>query len=185
MPFFFVALAGCGFVYGQRAAPAPAQERPGGAAERRLAGLQPGRDSLARAIQLYGNRYSEAFANTPDLLLWADPRKNIFLRLELDEQKRIETITVASYGPEKATPADLPATAVVSGRGLKLGDPLEKCLQIYGKPYFRGPSRDAGRDLLLLVYKFAVSVELPQVMETSYDPKTERLVKMTLSFPYY
>lgn len=169
----------------QKARPAPAEERPAAASERRLAGLQPGRDTLAHAVRLYGKRYSEAFENSPDLLLWADARRRIFVRLELADDKTIDAITVSSFGPEKAAPADLPATAAVSGRGLKLGDPLEKCLKVYGPPYFRGPSSEGGRELLLVVYKFAVGEDLPQVLETSYDPRTLRLVKMTLSFPYY
>jgi hypothetical protein len=169
----------------QRAAPAAAQPSRLRAAERTLAGLQPGRDTLARAVRLYGDRYTEAFANTPDLLLWSDARKHIFLRLELGDDKTIQTITVSSFGPDGRPATDLPLNAAASGRRLKLGDPLDKCLNIYGQPYFRGPSTEAGQELLLVVYKFAVSEEFPQVLETSYDPKTLRLVKMTLSFPYY
>lgn len=161
-----------------------AQEKVG-AAELTLAGLRPGRDKLDRAIRLYGKRYTQAFANTPDLLLWADQRKRLFLRLELQEDRTIDAVTVASFGPESAPAADLPAVAAASGRGLRLGDLLEKCLQLYGRPYFRGPSTEGGRELLLVVYKFNVSEDQPQILETSYDPKTLRLLKMTLSFPYY
>lgn len=150
-----------------------------------LAGLQPGRDHLARAIQLYGAQYAAAYANTPDLLVWADSRKHIYLKLELTPDKTISAVTVASYGPDAAPPVSLPAAAAASGSGLRLGDPMDKALQIYGKPYFQGPSSEGGRELLLVVHKFNVPEALPQVLETSYAPQTRKLVKIMLSFPYY
>jgi len=154
-------------------------------AEVLLAGLQPGRDRLARAVQLYGSQYVAAYPKAPDLLLWADSLKHVYLQIELTEDKTINAVTVASHGPNAVPPASLPAAAASSGSELRLGDPLEKALRIYGKPYFRGPSSEGGRELLLVVHKFNVPENLPQVLETSYDPKTRKLVKIMLSFPYY
>lgn len=150
-----------------------------------LAGLRPGRDKLARAVALYGKRYTQAYANTPDLLLWADSRKRLFLRLELREDKTIEAVTVASFGPNVAPVTTLPATVAASGRGLRLGAPLEKALRLFGPPYFQGPSSEGERELILVVHKFKAEEDQPQILETSYDPQTRKLVKMTLSFPYY
>src|SRR5437867_12660980 len=65
-----------------------------------LAGLRPGRDKLARAVALYGKRYTPMYANAPDLLMWADARHHLYLKLELREDKTIDTITVPSFGPE-------------------------------------------------------------------------------------
>ena len=164
---------------------ADAQDDGHAVAEMTLAGLHPGRDKLDQAIKLYGRNYSQAFSDTPDFLLWADPKRHVFLRLELQEDKTIQSVTVASYGPASARPAALSDKAERSGRGLRLGDPLEKALSLYGKPYFRGPSTDAGRELLLVVHKFSADEDQPQVLETSFDPKTLRVVKITLSYPYY
>lgn len=150
-----------------------------------LAGLRPGRDRLAQAIKLFGKRYTEAYENTPDLLLWADPKKQLYVRVELTPEKVIDAVTVSSYGPEDAPASTLPALAAASGRGLRLGDPMEKTVQLYGQPYFQGPSTEGGRELTLMVHKFSASEDQPQVLETSYDPRTRRLVKITLSFPYY
>lgn len=155
------------------------------ASELTLAGLRPGRDKLERAVALYGKRYTEAYPNTPDLLLWADLRKRLFLRLELREDKTIDAVTVASFGPKDTPSTSLPASAAASGRGLRLGDRLEKALRLYGPPYFQGLSTEGERELILVVHKFRAEEDQPQILETSYDPKTQRLVKMTLSFPYY
>ncbi len=150
-----------------------------------LAGLRPGRDKLARAVALYGRRYTEAYRNTPDILMWADMRRQMFLKVELREDKTIVAVTVSSFGPDDAASVALPAAAASSGRGLRLGDPLEKSIRLYGEPYFQGPSLEAKRELILVVHKFSSEKDEPQILETSYDPKTRRLVKMTLSFHYY
>ncbi len=159
--------------------------KAGAASELTLAGLRPGRDRLARAVALYGKRYTEAYGNTPDILQWADRRKGVFLRVELREDKTIVAVTVSSLGPEDAPSVALPGSAASSGRGLRLGDPLEKSIRLYGEPYFQGPSVEGKRELILVVHKFSSEEDQPQILETSYDSKTRRLVKMTLSFPYY
>ncbi len=164
---------------------ARAQVEEPAVSELALAGLRPGRDKLARAVALYGRRYSQAFPNTPELLLWADPRKRLFLHLELSEEKTIEAVTVASFGPDKISPTSLPPSVAASGRGLRLGDPLEKALRLYGPPYFQGPSSEGERELILVVHKFKAEEDQPQILESSYDPKTRKLVKITLSFRYY
>jgi hypothetical protein len=171
------ALAGAG----QTASPAASSRR----AETTLAHLRPGRDRLARAVQLYGRHYTQAYSNSPDVLLWADPRKHLFLKLEVAGDNTISAITVSSFGPENVPETSLPPSAAASGLGLRLGDLLNQALRLYGPPYFQGPSIEGGRELLLVVHKFNVPEEWPQVMETSYDPQTKRLVKITLSFPYY
>ncbi len=157
------------------------------AEELTLARLRPGRDKLARAVALYGKRYGPVDPSTPGLPLWADARKRLFLRLELrdDQNQTIESVTVSSFGPDGVPSTTLPAGADASGRGLRLGDPLEKALRLYGPPYFQGPSREGGRELILVVHKFSAEKDQPQILETSYDSETRRLVKMTLSFPYY
>jgi hypothetical protein len=176
-------------LWGQRAARpgqkggAAAQSRV--AAELTLAGLRPGLHTLERAIKLYGDGYTEAFENTPDHLLWADPKRNLFLRLELRNGDTIDTVTVSAYGPAEAPATQLPPAAAASGRGLRLGDSLDRAIALFGEPYFRGPSREGGRELLLVVHKFNVPEDQPQILETSYDPVTRRLLKITLSFPYY
>ncbi len=149
-----------------------------------LARLRPGRDKLARAIALYGKTFSTD-PNTPDLPVWVDAQKRLYLRLELREDRTIEAVTVASFGPEPTAKTKLPATADSTGRGLRLGDSIEKTRRLYGPPYFSGPSTEGGRELILLVHKFSAEKDQPQILETSFDPVSRRLVKITLSFPYY
>lgn len=155
------------------------------AGELTLGGLRPGHDRLERAIKLYGKSHLPVDPNTPELLTWADPGNSQFLRLELNEEKIIQSVTLSSYGPGAARTASLPAKTLATGKGLRLGDPVEKAVKIYGKPYFEGPSSDGNRKLLLLVHKFEVPEDEPQIMETSYDPQTRKLVKIVLAFAYY
>lgn len=157
----------------------------GAAPEFTLARLRPGRDKLVRAVQLYGKRFTEAFPNSPEHLLWADPAKRLYLRIELRDDKTIESVTVASFGPHGAPASSLPAGVAATGRGLRLGDSMQKAIQVYGKPYFQGPSSEGDRELTFMVHKFSAEVEQPQVLETSYDPRSRRLVKITLAFAYY
>lgn len=154
------------------------------AEELTVARLRPGRDKMARAVALYGKGY-KTDPTTRDLPIWADVKRGVFLRLELRDDQMINAVTIAAFGPDGVPPATLPPAAEASGRGLRLGDPLERALKLYGPPYFQGPSTEAGRDLILVVHKFSAEKDQPQILETNFDAKTRRLVKMTLSFPYY
>ena len=156
-----------------------------GAEELTLAGLRPGRDRLSRALALFGSNHTPAMPGASDLPLWADAHRPLFVRLEVGEDQVIQSVTVSSFGPATAGRTKLPLRADAAGKGLRLGDPLEKAIKLYGEPYFRGPSTEGRRELILLVHKFSAEKDEPQIFETSFDAATGRLVKMNLTFPYY
>ncbi|MGH9482910.1 MAG: hypothetical protein ACRD1L_12555, partial [Terriglobales bacterium] len=57
--------------------------------------------------------------------------------------------------------------------------------QVYGKPFFEGPSSWAGHDVQLIVFNFSwAGADKPQILESSFDA-AGHLVKMTLSAQYY
>jgi hypothetical protein len=157
-----------------------------------LAGLRPGRDKVARAIQLYGK---------PDLpshdkrsLSWAFHRPNAtyFLNLDLDKSDVVQFIRVThDDGPSELflpKHAEFSIGAWSSGRGLVVDAKTARVTQIYGEPDSRSPSTQANRKLELLYYAFDwAGTNVPQVMEVlctvEDDGKPGRVVEITLAAP--
>ncbi len=156
-----------------------------------LAGLRPGRDTLARADLLYKAKNRLPAPASQASPVWLDICARRSLSMELDDKGRIQSVTLSSLGLEafmgdcskkgyRPGARDLWRT----GRGLKLGDPRDRILQLYGEPNSSGPSTKDGRELELLFYAFDwAGSEVPQVLEVSCDRSTGRVVEITLAYP--
>jgi len=158
-----------------------------------LAGLRPGKDTLASADARYKAKHRRAAPGASDIAEWADECTGRALWLELGAKNAIQSITVSAMG--KLSP---PGTANCSeslrdplqislwktGRGLKLGDPRDRIIELYGEPNSSGPSAKGSRELELLFYAFDwAGSDVPQVMEVSCERATGRVVEITLAFP--
>jgi len=153
-----------------------------------LARLRPGEDLLTDAIMRYGPRHRRAVPEGDDIVAWVDAQRKIVLRLELDDDGKILSITLASIDPllkdAAGTTTRLPARGLSTGRGLLLGDAKSRVLQLYGPPGNAGPSTMEGRELELMFYAFDwAGPEVPQVMEVTCERATGRVVKITLAYP--
>jgi len=156
-----------------------------------LARLRPGKDKLATALALYGPNHRRVVPDSDDVLAWVDREKHEVLRLELNSDGAIQSVTVSTLDPLLETAASrhvararLPAKGLETGRGLALGDPRERVLQLYGPPGSKGPSTKQGRELELLFYAFDwAGSEVPQVMEITCERASRRVVEITLAFP--
>lgn len=152
-----------------------------------LARLRPGKDLLTDAIMRYGPKNRRAVPDGDDIVAWVDPQRKIVLRAELDDEGTIVSLTLASIDPllnvANATSTRLPR-GLSTGRGLSLGDPKPRVLQLYGPPGNSCPSTMEGRELELMFYAFDwAGPEVPQVMEVTCERSTGRVVKITLAFP--
>jgi hypothetical protein len=153
-----------------------------------LAGLRPGRDALAAAFKQYSQRYVSGDAAAADIKEWRDPCTGRALRLELNDRSMIQAITVSSLVPQDAKCEDqrfgtLAVQNWVTGRGLRLGDPQDRVIQLYGEPDSSGPSVSGDHELEFLYYAFDwAGVGVPQVMEIHCARESGRVVEMTLTF---
>jgi hypothetical protein len=154
-----------------------------------LAGLRPGRDALAAALRRYNEKYVSGDRATPDLKQWRDPCTGRTLSLELNSRSMIHAITVSLLVPQEGNCADrrfgiLAVQNWVTGRGLRLGDPQDRVIQLYGEPNSSGPSVNGDRELEFLHYAFDwAGADVPQVMEIHCARENGRVVEITLAFP--
>jgi hypothetical protein len=80
--------------------------------------------------------------------------------------------------------AKLPAEEWITGRGLRIGDPLDRVIQLYGEPKSTGPSVHGERELESLYYAFDwAGGGVPQRMQVQCARETGRVVEMILAFP--
>lgn len=157
-----------------------------------LAGLRPGRDKAAKAMQLFG----KPDFRSPDkrTLSWGfeGTEGASYLSLEVDSTEVVQSIRV-SHG-EGPSGVNLPKHSSfsvrtwASGRGLALEASISRVLQLYGAPDSRSPSTKDGRKLELLYYAFDwAGSDVPQVMEVlctvEDDGKPGRVVEITLAAP--
>ena len=154
-----------------------------------LAGLRPGRDALAAALKRYNEKYISGDRATADVKQWRDPCTGRTLSLELDGRSMIQAITVSSLVPQEGKCEDRRFGTIavqnwVTGRGLRLGDPQDRVVQLYGEPNSSGPSVNGDRELEFLYYAFDwAGADVPQVMEIHCARENGRVVEMTLAFP--
>jgi len=154
-----------------------------------LAGLRPGRDALATALKRYSEKYLAGNRAAADVKQWRDPCTGRTLSLELNSRSMIQAITVSSLVPQEGKCEDQRFGAVavqnwVTGRGLRLGDPQDRVVQLYGEPNSSGPSVNGDRELEFLYYAFDwAGTDVPQVMEIHCARENGRVVEMTLAFP--
>jgi hypothetical protein len=152
-----------------------------------LAALRPGRDFAVRAVQLFGKPGGQT-PSDQEQLVWSDPCRKETLTLDLDAEKRIQVIRAS--GPEKLAESCERArpSSWKTGRGLRVWDPAQRVVQLYGEPDSRSPSTKDGRKLELLYYAFDwAGTDVPQVMEVlctvEHDSNSGRVVEITLAAP--
>jgi hypothetical protein len=166
-----------------------------------LAGLQPGKDSLAAALKRYKDKYSSSDAGgaaekisgkpagKPSGRQWSDACTGHTLSLTMDARGVIQGITVSSLVPLDGKCVDRRTDALdekdwVTGRGLHLGDPQDRVAELYGEPDTSGPSVRNNNELEFLFYPFAgAASDAPQAMEIYCARDTGRVVEITLAHP--
>ena len=157
-----------------------------------LAGLRPGKDTLAGAKKLYAEKHLVA-SPEDNAWTWKDVCERGTLRVETDDHGVVQFITVSAEvetgeGPlgdcgEKAD-ARRRSEMWRTGRGLALGDSRARVIALYGAPNSGGPSTGGNRELELMFYAFDwAGSDVPQVMEVYCDRATSRVVQITLAFP--
>ena len=152
-----------------------------------LAGLRPGHDRFASPQKNF--RELDRDESVTDALLWGDICTHRELRVEVDANKIVQTITVDNnYKPEimakclaiVMAPGRLKLLA--SGQGLQLGDPCSRIADLYGKPESQSPSVRGSEQLELWLYSFDwVGSEVPQVMEVSCSASSKQILAITLA----
>jgi hypothetical protein len=158
-----------------------------------LAGLRPGRDKLRTATNAFGPYYRKVVPDADDVVAWVDKAKHRLVRLELDKDGVIQSVTVSSIDPlidqpreTKSEPdVQLPSVKLASGRGIRVAHNVcREVEQTYGPPNSEGPSAQHGNDLRLLYYAFDwAGPKVPQVMEVSCERTTGMVMQITLSYP--
>lgn len=165
--------------------PADAQKR---ANELTLARLRPGRSTLADAEKLYTAKLRLTGADTENLRRWWDGCAGRELKLEVEDNDVLQSVTVTSLAPRLPDCTASGAGRVArqdlwtTGRGLGLGHTRQRVLALYGEPESRVPSMQQGRELELFFYAFdGAGADVPQVMEVTLD--RGRVVQITLAYP--
>jgi len=154
-----------------------------------LAGLRPGRDALAAALKRYSEKYISGDRASANVKQWRDACTGRTLSLELNSRAIIQVITVSSLIPQEGKCEDRRFGTVavqnwVTGRGLRLGDPQDRVLQLYGEPNSSGPSVNGDRELEFLHYAFDwAGADAPQVLEIHCARETGRVVEIILAYP--
>jgi hypothetical protein len=153
-----------------------------------LAGLRPGRDTLAKAKHLY-----QSFADPEKeqgQSTWDDACRKSSLVVTYDEKLRIETIRVSQMKGSIDADCFDKAKRIPwrTGQGLAISDPTTKLAQLYGEPDSKSPSTRDGQPLELWYYAFDwAGPDVPQVMEvlcTRGSPgQPGRVVEITLAAP--
>ena len=153
------------------------------ASESRLAGLAPGQTRLVRAEALLGKpRERDQESGSAR---WN--RCGQDLVVEADSDGRIETIRVTGRpGREPSESCQAAAAKWTTGKGLGVGDTVDRALALYGRPDSRSPSTKGGQRLELLYYAFDwAGPDVPQVMEVVCTVGNEgepgRVVEITLA----
>lgn len=175
------------------AAGSVAAQSTGGAPtnELALAGLRPGRDTVAAAEKRFGTKYRDAQPQSGDIKEWVDSCSGRVLRLEVDDDGVIQIVTVSSLGPripdctEKASAnGPLSIEKLRTSRGLALGQTKKRVVALYGEPGSLVPTTFEDQEFELLFYAFDwAGSDVPQVMEVTCERGTGRIRKVTLAFP--
>ncbi len=161
--------------------------------ETTLAGLRPGRDKLRTAVNVHGPYYRQVVPGADDVVAWVDKVKHRLVRVELDKDGVIQSVTVSTIDPLIDQPSDpqkepdsaLPSVKLATGRGLRISYNIRSEIEeTYGEPNSITPSTQHGNDVTLLYYSFDwAGPKVPQVMEVSCERTTGRVVQITLAYP--
>lgn len=211
-PFGLWLLCACAIASAQIPKSAPKNAGPQRANELTLAGLRPGRDTVAKARAKFGTK---DMTTNDAAVIWtcADWR----LTLDLAEQQSIRSVTLteigsrptdadhsSSHGTKEfpipcylkiATPIELeqgkpmgPKNIWTTGRGVALENSAEQLIRIYGPPDSKSPSSKGGQQLELWYYAFDwAGPDVPQVMEVlctkEKDGTPGKVIEITLAAP--
>ena len=152
-----------------------------------LAGLRPGRDTLARALQV--NSQFKRKANPQDFQTeWFDVCRDASLTVDTDGERGIRVMRTGLWGGSTADCSRMPPGPWKTGRGLRVGDLTSKATQLYGEPDSKSPSTRDGQPLELWYYAFDwAGPDVPQVMEILCTREKEgqpgRVIEITLAAP--
>jgi hypothetical protein len=168
------------------AAPASKKNALHRANELTLAGLRPGRDSMAQARKLY--RKIDPKSSTHDTeTVWLDRCGKVQLTVDFDSDQRIQVIRAAESASSADCASPVPS-AWKTGHGLRVGDAATRVAELYGEPDSRSPSTKGGQPLELWYYAFDwAGADVPQVMEVLCTAEQNggpgRVVEITLAAP--
>jgi hypothetical protein len=165
----------------------PKKTGPSRANEFTLAGLRPGRDTLARAT-LLNKQFGNGKELPGDQTAWYDACRDLSLTVDSDKQKQIEVIRAAAWGGSTADCAGGSPSPWKTGLGLRVGDATTRLAQLYGQADSKSPSTRGGQPLELWYYAFDwAGPDVPQVMEVlctrERDGQPGRVVEITLAAP--
>lgn len=156
--------------------------------ESRLAGLLPGRTTLSRAEALLGKASKKDIGNHS--ALWKTCAGDELI-LDLDNQGVVQAVRTAKANSSEPRKMDCNNSALagskwVTSKGIRLGSPASRVLQLYGEPDSRSPSTKNGQRLELLYYAFDwAGPDVPQVMQVlctvEKDGKPGRVVEIMLA----
>jgi hypothetical protein len=153
-----------------------------------LAGLRPGRDNLAAALKRYKPKYVTDAAGAPDKKQWRDTCTGRLLELGVDGRLDIQTITVSALVTQDGKCDDrrfdtLDEKSWTTGHGLRLSDPQNRVIELYGEAQSSGPSTKGGRDVEFLRYAFDwAGSDVPRAMEIDCDRDTGRVLEIVLAY---
>jgi hypothetical protein len=153
-----------------------------------LAGLRPGRDTLALAEKRFKSK-SPAESQVSGTKEWRDDCSGRSIHLEFDAKSTIRSITITTLGYQEGKCSDkrldfLDAKNWVTGAGLRIGDPQDRVVDYYGEPDSSGPAAKNGQELELMSYQFVwAGSDVPQAMEVLCARDSGRVVEITLAFP--
>jgi len=150
-----------------------------------LAGLRPGRDTVRRARELYREPDRREGQESSEMA-WSDLCRQQTLIIEADEAHRIQTVRASASGGPAGNCAHRAVSPWSTGLGLRVGDPTNRVMRLYGKPDSRSPSTKDGQKLELLYYAFDwAGPDVPQVLEVvvtvGKDGEPGRVVEITLA----
>ena len=151
-----------------------------------LAGLRPGRDSLANALKHYKQKYL-VDKTSIDSKEWRDTCTGHSLAMALDSHSVIEEITVSLLVPRDGNCDNrrfefLNLDDWITGKGLRLGDSRNHVVELYGEPSSSEPVVRDDADFELLQFDFAaLGPNVPQQMRVYCERESGRVVEITLS----
>ena len=151
-----------------------------------LAGLRPGRDSVASAFKRYKQKYLVSKTSV-DSKEWRDTCTGRSLAMAVDSQSVIQEITVSLLVPRDGNCDNrrfefLNLDDWVTGKGLRLGDSRNRVVELYGEPNSSEPVVRDDADFEVLQFDFAnVGPDVPQAMRVYCQRESGRVVEITLS----
>jgi hypothetical protein len=153
-----------------------------------LAGLRPGRDTLAVAEKRFKTKGIAEEPNSGSRE-WRDDCSGRSIRLEVDAKSVIQSITITTLGIQEGKCSDrrpefLDPRYWLTGSGLRMGDSQDRVVSLYGDPNSSGPASKNGQELELMYYQFDwAGPDVPQVMEILCARDSGRVAEITLAFP--